>query len=129
MILASGCFDGLHSGHVAYLQACLAVARDREIYVAIAPDVYIQQVKCRPPRWSQVDRAAVVDAIRGVTRTVLHAEPSIAETILRLRPELVIKGVDWVGRLPADVVRACVDVGAQVIFVEAERRHCEGVAW
>ena len=128
MILASGAFDGLHSGHVAYLIASAALA-DAELVVAIAPNLYIRACKNREPRWDQQERADTVAALRVVDRVVTHPELSIAETIRRLRPRYVVKGCDWSGKLPADVVAACVEVGAQVRFVDAERRHGAAVDW
>ena len=128
MILASGAFDGLHSGHVAYLIAAAALA-DAELVVAIAPNLYIRACKSREPRWDAQERADTVAALRVVDRVVTHPELSIAETIRRLRPRYVVKGCDWSSKLPADVVAACVEVGALVRFVDAERRHGASVDW
>jgi cytidyltransferase-like protein len=129
VILASGAFDGLHSGHVAYLQACAAVAHGRPVYVAVAPDAYIRQAKRREPRWSQLDRLATVNALRGVDCVVEQREASVAETIRHLRPDVVVKGVDWAGHLPADVVAACVETGARIVFVDTTRTHGSEVTW
>ena len=129
MILCSGAFDGLHAGHVAYLYAAAALSPSEPLVVAVAPDAYIRQAKRRAPRWSQSERAETVAAIRGVSKTVLHDEPSIAATIRRLEPALVVKGIDWVDRVPRDVAQAIVDIGASLAFVDCERTHGSEVAW
>ena len=129
MILASGAFDGLHAGHVAYLQAAANVAPEDELVVAIAPNLYIRTAKHRDARWEQDERAETVAAVRYVDRVVTHPELSIAETIRRLRPTIVVKGLDWIGKLPLDVTAACVTVGARVVFVDAERTHSAQVDW
>lgn len=129
MILTSGCFDGLHSGHVAYLHAAAALDPAQPLVVAVAPDAYIRTAKHREPRWSQAARAETVAALRAVTRVVTHDEPSIAATIRRLRPTMVVKGLDWVSTIPADVASACVEAGATLAFVDAERTHSREVDW
>lgn len=128
MILASGAFDGLHAGHVAYLKAASEVSAD-ELVVAIAPNLYIRNQKHREPRWQQDERAETVAAIRYVDRVVTHPELSIAETITRLRPRVVVKGIDWSGKLPMDVTAACVKVGARVVFVHTDGTHGAQVDW
>lgn len=129
MILASGCFDGLHSGHIAYLYMAAAVEPSLPLVVAVAPDAYIREAKYREPRWTQRQRAETVAAIRGVSRIVAHPEPSIAATIRALKPAYVVKGLDWLETIPQDVAAACVEVGATLTFVDAERTHSRAVNW
>jgi cytidyltransferase-like protein len=129
MILASGCFDGLHSGHVAYLYAAAALDPSMPLVVAVAPDDYIREAKHRAPRWTQQQRAETVAAIRGVSRVIQHVSPSIANTIRQIRPALVVKGLDWVACLPRDVAEAVVEVGAGLAFVETEQTHGSAVTW
>lgn len=128
MILASGAFDGLHAGHVAYLKAAADLAPD-ELVVAIAPNLYIRTHKQREARWTQQERADTVAAVRYVDRVVTHPELSIAETIKRLRPSLLVKGIDWHGKLPLDVTAACVEVGTRVAFVQTDGTHGSQVDW
>lgn len=129
MILCSGAFDGFHSGHLAYLQAAKALHPDVPLLVAVAPDSYIRVKKRREPRWSQAQRARVVAGLRCVDRVIEHDEPSVAPTILRLRPVAFVKGLDWLHTLPHDVARACVEVGTAVLFTETEELHGSGVDW
>lgn len=129
MILASGCFDGLHAGHVAYLKAAAQLDPSLPLVVAVAPDAYIQQAKHRIPRWAQAERVETVGALRVVTRVLAQAEPSVAATIRRLSPRYVVKGLDWLDRIPADVAQACVDTGVTLAFVDAERTHSRDVDW
>lgn len=129
MILASGAFDGLHSGHVAYLEAAKALAPDDPLWVAVAPDTYIQREKARAARWSQQDRADTVAALRVVDCVVLQEAASVADTIRETQPRLFVKGEDWCGRIPPDVAAACVEVGAQLSFVDTDRTHCSEAFW
>lgn len=123
MVLCSGAFDGLHAGHVRYLAAARRLAGPEEpVRVAVAPDAYIQTHKCRNPHWNQADRWRTVQAVRGV-EAFAQPEPSVAETIRHEAPRLFVKGVDWAGRLPSDVVAACREVGAVIVFVDTDGVH------
>lgn len=129
MILCSGAFDGLHSGHVAYLEAAKAIAPDQPLWVAVAPDRYIQHAKVRPARWSQKDRAETVAALRVVDCVVVQEAESVADTIRETQPAYFVKGEDWCGRIPPDVAAACVESGAQLSFVYTDRTHCSEAFW
>lgn len=124
MILTSGCFDGLHIGHLRYLQAAKALDPTRTLVVAVASDRYMRTRKRREPVWSQDDRIALIFALSIVDRVVLHGAEGAAESILDLKPVMFVKGMDWSGRLPGDVQRACHMVGTQAVFVDSQiHRH------
>ena len=124
MILASGCFDGLHAGHVAYLNAAKSLAQEGEtLIVAIAPDDYIRTDKGREPYWGQEQRAVVVSELHAVSNVRTPRDVSAAMTIRQIEPRLFVKGSDWAGRLPADVVDACRDVGCLIVYVETPGKH------
>ena len=118
MVLGSGCFDGIHSGHARYIRALKRLAHDGEpVCVAVAPDAYINGVKKRKPHWLQPDRwRAVLEC--GVT-PIAQTQMDVSETIRTLRPRLFVKGVDWAGDIPADVRAACAEVGAVLVYVDA----------
>lgn len=121
MVLASGAFDGLHAGHVRYLQA--ARRYGSPLVVAIAPDSYILHSKHRAPYWSQMDRAATVWALDCVERVVLQQSDSVAEIIAFYHPAIFVKGADWKNRLPDDVLAACQAAGTLPQFVDTPGRH------
>jgi bifunctional ADP-heptose synthase (sugar kinase/adenylyltransferase) len=125
MILCSGCFDGLHAGHVAYLQAAaqqLWPSRPSELKaerltVAVAPDAYIRQVKEREPRWSVVDRVAVLQALDLVDQVLVHGESGVEDVIRELQPRLFVKAEDWRDRLTPAVLDACREAHTSILFV------------
>jgi glycerol-3-phosphate cytidylyltransferase-like family protein len=123
MILASGAFDGVHAGHVRYLRAAQRLGRGEEDLVcAVAPDAYIRETKQREPRWTHAHRVETLSAI-GWIHTLTQLEPSVAATIRRFRPRLFVKGDDWTGRLPADVLAACAETGCEVAYVHTPGVH------
>ena len=120
MVLAAGCFDGLHAGHVTYLDAAKGLCQDAEpLVVAVASDGYVKQAKKRSPAYTHEDRVLVVAALTCVDVVVTHSERGAAEAIRVLRPRLFVKGADWrLKGLPDDDQIACVEVGASIVFVE-----------
>ncbi len=127
IILASGCFDSLHSAHVRYLRAARAFDPGDILRVAIAPDSYIRTVKHREPHWSQSDRAETVLALGCVDAVILQDSDSVAAVIREWHPRLFVKGEDWRCQLPEDVLAACQAVGTEIRFVSTPGRHVSEV--
>lgn len=125
MILASGCFDGLHAGHVRYLQASAALNPQQALWVAIAPDSYIVMHKSRTAFWLQADRAATVYALGCVDHVVCHQDDTPAALIRQIKPRVFAKGSEWRGRIPEEVVAACQAVGCEIRYVDTPGRHTE----
>jgi cytidyltransferase-like protein len=120
MILASGCFDGLHAGHVYYLTAALRARRGGEsLVVAVASDTFIRRFKHREPHWSEADRYLVVKALKGITKAVLHGPEGVGDVVRKYRPRVLVKGGDWTPAPGDEVLRACEDVGTEILRIAA----------
>ena len=61
-IFVSGCFDLLHSGHVAFFKEA---AQMGHLYVSVGNDVNVTQLKA-PPMFPEAERVYMVQAIRWV---------------------------------------------------------------
>jgi len=121
IVLANGCFDLLHIGHVRYL----AGAREAGdfLVVAINSDEQVRKLKGPGrPCMGESDRADVVAAIRFVDVVTIFPEPTVEELIRAIRPDLHAKGPDYtVDTVPErDVVIEC---GGQVVIVGDETGH------
>lgn len=116
MVLADGCFDPLHWGHVRYLQAASAFG---PVVVRIAPDAAIL-AKGRPVFQPQGERAQMIRAFASVDSVIVDV--NLAQAIRRIRPMYFVKGADWEGRLPFDVTDACAVVGTQIVYVPTQER-------
>lgn len=127
MILCSGAFDGIHAGHVRYLEAAqqLKESPNDLLIVAVAPDAYIVQAKHRQPYWPQADRLTAVQGLAAVDAAIVQPTESVASIIRQFRPRLFVKGNDWQRRLPEDVIHACNEVGTALAFVDTPGRHTE----
>jgi len=123
VVLASGAFDGIHAGHVRYLEAAARLSKDGDVVVAVAPDAYIRRHKQREPYWTQENRLVAVAALATVTSTIEQREDTPAEEIRMLRPSAFVKGIDWARALPPDVVAACREVGCLIVYVDTEGTH------
>lgn len=117
MVIADGAFDPLHVGHVWYLRE--AAKLGRPLVVNIAPDEAIR-AKGREPFQGRSERMLTVMALGMVDRVV--SEP-LAKLILDRTPRYVVKGPDWKDKLPADVLQACQDVGAEIRYTDTESKR------
>ena len=90
----NGCFDLLHSGHLASLTQAAAGAD--ELVVALNDDASVRQLKGPGrPLLPEADRAALIAALRLVSMVTIFAEPTPLETILQLRPDVLVKGSEY----------------------------------
>ena len=94
IVLANGCFDILHVGHLRYLQG----ARDLGdvLVVAINSDSSMRAIKDEGrPIMNQDERAALVSALRCVDYVVVFDEPDVSRVLDALRPAVHAKGTDY----------------------------------
>jgi rfaE bifunctional protein nucleotidyltransferase chain/domain len=92
--LANGVFDLLHVGHIRYLEGAKAEA-DR-LVVAVNDDASVRMLKGDGrPVMNQADRAELVAALRCVDYVVIFSGRTVAEVLLRLKPDVHCKGTDY----------------------------------
>ncbi len=94
VVLANGAFDLLHVGHVRYLAAARALGDVR--VVADNSDVSVRALKgpARPvvPEAERVEILAHLDCVDAI---VLFDEPTVAEVLRAVRPQVHAKGTDY----------------------------------
>ena len=94
--VANGAFDLLHVGHVRYLEAAKRATKGGFLIVGVNTDDSVRAAKGKGrPVVPERERAEIVDALRCVDRVVLFAEPTAAELLMALRPDLHVKGTDY----------------------------------
>jgi len=118
MTLADGCFDPLHWGHLQYL--LVAAHLDGPLVVHIAPDEAIR-AKGREPFQSRQERAMTVLALGCVDRVRMW--PSLAFAISEEKPRYLVKGAEWRGRLPDDVLNACRSCGVEIVYTDVNAKR------
>ena len=94
LVLANGCFDLLHVGHVRYLQAARALGD--ALVVGLNSDDSVRRLKGPGrPVMPAAERAELVAAVNGVDAVVVFEEDSADSLIARLRPDVHAKGTDY----------------------------------
>src|SRR5215510_14131646 len=87
VVLANGCFDLLHVGHVRYLSAARALGD--ALIVGVNSDASVARLKGPGrPLMPAAERAEVVGALRAVDAVVLFDEDNVEDLIARLRPDV-----------------------------------------
>jgi D-beta-D-heptose 7-phosphate kinase/D-beta-D-heptose 1-phosphate adenosyltransferase len=104
VVATSGCFDLLHAGHVAMLDAARALGD--HLVVLLNSDRSVQQLKGPDrPVVPAADRAAVLRALACVDEVEIFDEPTPTDALRRLRPSLFVKGDDYgSGTIPEEAV-------------------------
>ena len=116
IVFTNGCFDILHVGHVRYLGAARALGDC--LVVGLNSDASVRRLKGpERPVNEEADRAEVLDALRAVDYVTIFDEPTAAELIEIIRPDVYVKGGDYtIATLPeAEIVR---DYGGRVEFID-----------
>jgi rfaE bifunctional protein nucleotidyltransferase chain/domain len=94
--VANGAFDLFHVGHLRYLEAAKSATRGGVLIVGVNTDASVRASKGpRRPLIPERERAELVDSLRCVDRVVLFSEPTAAELLAALRPDLHVKGTDY----------------------------------
>src|ERR1043166_10227473 len=91
LVATNGCFDILHLGHVAYLEA--ARNTGDALLVAVNGDASVRGIKGpgRPIN-SQADRATVLAALASVDAVCIFEEPTALRLLSLVRPAISATG-------------------------------------
>lgn len=94
VVLANGCFDLLHVGHVRYLSAARGLGD--ALVVALNSDASVRRLKGPGrPVMPADERAELVGALASVDLVVVFDDDSAEALIARLRPDVHAKGTDY----------------------------------
>lgn len=121
VVLANGCFDLLHVGHVRYLTGAKALGG--LLVVGINSDKQARLLKGDGrPFAPEAERAEIVAAIGVVDLVAIFDEPTVTELIRAIRPDIHAKGTDYtVDSVPErEIVR---EYGGRVAIVGDPKNH------
>ena len=94
IVLANGCFDLLHVGHVRYLGGAKALGG--KLIVAMNADASVRQLKGDGrPLMPANERAEIIAALADVDAVVIFDEPDVRALIREIRPDVQAKGTDY----------------------------------
>ena len=94
IVLANGCFDLLHVGHVRYLRAARRLGD--VLFVGVNGDDAVRRLKGRGrPLMPASERVEIVAALRDVDHVVVFDDDTADGLVGALRPHVHAKGTDY----------------------------------
>lgn len=114
-VFVSGCYDMLHSGHVAFFKEA---SQYGDLYVGIGSDETIRQLKGRLTINSEQERLYMVKSIKYVTDAWINSGNGILDFIdelKRLKPDRYVVNED--GHSPAKA-ELCKELGIEYIVLK-----------
>jgi rfaE bifunctional protein nucleotidyltransferase chain/domain len=121
IVLANGCFDLLHVGHVRYLKA--ARAEGDVLVVGINGDAAVARLKGPGrPLMPAAERVELLGALRPVDHVVVFDDDTADALVAAVRPDVHAKGTDYTpDTVPErETVRAH---GGRVVIVGDAKDH------
>jgi len=121
IVLANGCFDTLHVGHIRYLEGA---RREGDILiVGVNADSSVCALKGPGrPILDEQARAQLVAALRAVDYVVLFDEPNVEALLETLRPDVHAKGTDYTAETVPERATAA-RLGVRVAIVGDPKDH------
>jgi rfaE bifunctional protein nucleotidyltransferase chain/domain len=94
IVLANGCFDLIHAGHIRYLQGAKALGDI--LIVGINSDEQVSRLKGNGrPFMPENERAEIISALRCVDFVTVFPESTVEELLLAIKPDFHAKGTDY----------------------------------
>ena len=121
IVLANGCFDLFHVGHVRYLQGAKALGDI--LVVGINSDRQTKQLKGKGrPFVPENERAEIVASLGCVDLVTIFDEPTAEQLIRTIRPDIHAKGTDYTAETVPErhIIR---EVGGRVAIVGDPKDH------
>ncbi|MES1948405.1 bifunctional heptose 7-phosphate kinase/heptose 1-phosphate adenyltransferase [Salinisphaera sp. C84B14] len=116
VVMTNGCFDLLHPGHIAYLEAARALGD--YLVVAVNDDASVRRLKGPSRPLNDLDhRMQVLRGLSAVDWVVAFSEDTPERLICRILPDVLVKGGDYT---PEQIAGGqCVrDAGGEVRVLE-----------
>jgi rfaE bifunctional protein nucleotidyltransferase chain/domain len=120
-VLANGCFDVLHVGHVRYLRGARELGG--VLVVAVNGDDAVRTLKGKGrPVMPAVERAEIVAALEGVDFVTVFDTLTVEPVLRALRPDVHAKGTDYTEEtVPERAIVA--EYGGRVAIVGDPKDH------
>ena len=121
IVLANGCFDLLHVGHIRYLEGAKALGD--VLIVGVNSDAQTRALKGESrPFTPEAERAEMIAGSRVVDLVTIFDEPTVEQLIRDIRPDVHAKGTDYTTETvpERDIIR---EVGGRVAIVGDPKDH------
>lgn len=114
-VFVSGCYDLLHSGHIAFFKEA---SQYGDLYVGIGSDATIEALKGRQTINSEQERLYMVNAVRYVTKAVVNSGGGVMdfkEDLKHLQPDCFVVNED--GYSP-EKKHLCKELGIELVVLK-----------
>lgn len=121
-VLLNGCWDQLHFGHLCHIeQACKF---GDYVIVSVTADAFVNKGPNMPayPDWQ---RARLVGALKGVDRAIIVT--SLIEALEQIKPDILVKGVDYAAGLDQVHVDYCKTHGIEIRFTDTPKMSAKAI--
>ena len=121
IVLANGCFDFFHVGHIRYLAGAKALGE--VLIVGINSDAQVRKLKGdNRPFMPEHERAEIISALKFVDYVTIFDEPTVTELLRAVRPDFHAKGTDYTTETvpEREIVR---EYGGQTAIVGDPKDH------
>ena len=113
VVLAHGCWDKLHGGHILHLQQAKALGD--KLVVSVTDDESVYANKGKWPHFDIYERRAMLEELRCVDEVTLSYSREATETIRIWMPNIYVKGKEYEGRLKEQALVE--QLGGKVVFL------------
>ena len=116
-VFVSGCYDMLHSGHVAFFKEA---AQYGDLYVGIGSDATVWNLKARKTICSESERLYMVKAIRYVKDAFINTGLGMmdfVETVDRIKPDIFVVNEDGSSETKRQF---CAERGIEYVVLQRE---------
>jgi FAD synthetase len=93
-IMVFGTFDGLHKGHIDFLQQAKNFIKNSFLIVSIARDKNVLRIKGKYPDKNEQERMILVKKCKLVDQVVLSGIKSHLPHIAKMNPDIIALGYD-----------------------------------
>ena len=121
IVLANGCFDVLHVGHIRYLRDARRLGD--VLFLGLNDDAAVTRLKGPGRPLMPVDeRAEILQSLRDVDHVVVFDDDTADALVSRLRPDVHAKGTDYTADTVPEAATAHA-VGARVAIAGDPKSH------
>lgn len=113
VVLAHGCFDLFHIGHLLHLKA--ASMMGEKLVVAVTKNEYVNKGPDRPV-FNEAQRTAIINELRCVDE-VLVVKDSL-DALVKVKPDIFVKGREYDGKILKQDADYCHKHGIEIAFTD-----------
>ena len=115
-VLANGCWDLLHYGHLIHLEAARKMGD--ELWVSVTDDLHVNKGPGRPI-YPQEQRLALIKALRCVDRAFTNS--TLIEALEFAKPHILVKGIDYRQGLHEVHEKYCRQAGIEIRYTSTPK--------